>query len=164
VRSLRGQVGLVCSERQESTNSHASATIPANRPGRLDWMDWVSHVGAVGSFLALCLWTGIAALVGLGHVPQLWSCPWKTLTGISCPFCGLTRSLASAVRGDWQASFGYHPLGIAIVVILAGFAWLCVRGMLRGTPVRLGPMAAWSLCLFAIVCWIIKLALLGAYE
>ncbi len=38
-------------------------------------------------------------------------CPFLKLTGIPCPFCGLTRSLFSLLSGDPLQAFWYHPLG-----------------------------------------------------
>jgi hypothetical protein len=67
-------------------------------------------------------------------------CVLKVLTGIPCPTCGLTRSLCHALRGDWSASLGYHPAGIALAVALIGWAiWAAAeasRGHLVGDSVR----------------------------
>jgi len=67
-------------------------------------------------------------------------CVLKVLTGIPCPTCGLTRSLCHALRGDWSASLGYHPAGIALAVALIGWAiWAAAeggRGQLVGDGVR----------------------------
>jgi hypothetical protein len=43
-------------------------------------------------------------------------CPWRTLTGIPCPFCGMTRSVTSTVHLDVAAAFDLNPAGIAVVV------------------------------------------------
>lgn len=82
---------------------------------------------------------------GLGPV----LCPSRWVTGLPCPGCGLSRSVSCAVRGMWTASFGYHPFGIPVVVLLVGVA---VTGLLprrvrerltaRLQPVR--PLARWA--------------------
>ena len=38
-------------------------------------------------------------------------CPFLNISGIPCPFCGLTRSLSSFLRGEILESFSYHPFG-----------------------------------------------------
>lgn len=67
---------------------------------------------AVSGFLALI------AVYGPVHIP----CLFTTATGIQCPACGLTRSVASIARGDLEASLAYHPVGIGLAgVALAAF-------------------------------------------
>ena len=49
-------------------------------------------------------------------------CPFRLITGLSCPGCGLTRSWVYTMHGDWAAAFGanmFGPLLIAAVVVLA---------------------------------------------
>lgn len=43
------------------------------------------------------------------------SCLFNNLTGIPCPGCGLTRSLTSAVHGDFAGSFSHHRLGMVVL-------------------------------------------------
>lgn len=37
-------------------------------------------------------------------------CPFKVLTGLDCPGCGLTRAFRAALHFDFVAAFQYHPL------------------------------------------------------
>lgn len=58
--------------------------------------------------------------------------PLHRYFGIMDPFCGGTRSVFYAVRGQWARSWEYNPTGIALV---AGAALLVVRhavGMATG--------------------------------
>ncbi len=67
---------------------------------------------AVSGFLALI------AVYGPVHIP----CLFSTVTGIQCPACGITRSVASIARGDLSMSLAYHPAGIGVASIaLAAF-------------------------------------------
>ncbi len=42
-------------------------------------------------------------------------CPFKLLTGLPCPGCGITKSLIFFYQGDWSNSFHYHLLGPFVV-------------------------------------------------
>lgn len=85
------------------------------------------------------------------HPPLV--CPLRATTGIPCPFCGMTRAVTSAVRGDITASLRYNPGGIVLVVlaIVVLVAPLLLRGrapsraMLRVPVVALvaGASALW---------------------
>jgi len=54
-------------------------------------------------------------------------CLWHRLTGWRCLGCGLTRSVCHLLHGDVAGSVALHPLGVAVVAILAV---LVVRGAL----------------------------------
>ena len=43
-------------------------------------------------------------------------CPFRRVTGLPCPACGLTRSWQAAAHLRVRDSFGYHPLGAATLV------------------------------------------------
>ena len=63
--------------------------------------------------LVLCV---IAIAIAYGGMFALGiTCPIRFLTGISCPGCGMTRALLSALRFDFQAAFFYHTLWIFLV-------------------------------------------------
>lgn len=94
---------------------------------------------------------GIAALRGSVIPASLGPpCPLRTLTGIPCPFCGMTRGVTAAVHGHLGASLAFNPAGI-LAVAFAVFllvAWR-VRRITYATwlvPVVLGLM--WSYQLF----------------
>ena len=67
----------------------------------------------------------VLALVGSWAYPPLarrklvlHRCVFRELTGIPCPTCGLTRSLALAVRGKLAPSFRQHLLGPPLLALL----------------------------------------------
>ncbi len=43
-------------------------------------------------------------------------CPFKMLTGLPCPGCGITKSMVYCYGGDWQKSLHYHLLGPLVIV------------------------------------------------
>lgn len=48
------------------------------------------------------------------HIPAL--CPFRLLTGLDCPGCGLTRSVILAFHGRFVESYMVHLLGIPLAV------------------------------------------------
>jgi hypothetical protein len=85
---------------------------------------------AVSGFLALI------AVYGPVHIP----CLFSAVTGIQCPACGITRSVASIARGDLEASLAYHPLGI----LLAGSALAAVLIPEQTLRAQAAISAAWT--------------------
>lgn len=39
------------------------------------------------------------------------TCPFRLLTGLPCPGCGLTRSIGYLALGDFQLSIAHNPFG-----------------------------------------------------
>lgn len=48
-------------------------------------------------------------------------CPIKFITGVSCPGCGMTRAVLSALRLDFHMAFYYHPLFLLAPVMFVLF-------------------------------------------
>lgn len=66
----------------------------------------------------------------LGWLPS--QCPFRTVTGLPCPGCGLTRASMALLRGDWKAAFAYHAF-VGVFVIL----WAVVAlGLVMPLPMR----------------------------
>lgn len=61
-------------------------------------------------------------------------CPFRLITGLPCPGCGLTRAWVYIVHGHWGDAvdanpFGYLALGVALAfIVIVGLA------IVRGTP------------------------------
>jgi len=54
----------------------------------------------------------------IGSFPLPHTCTFKSLTGLPCPGCGLTRSLVAAVHGDMAQSLHFHRLGVVTLVYI----------------------------------------------
>jgi len=61
-------------------------------------------------------------------------CGFRWLTGLPCPFCGLTTAFTHMVRGNVMAAFGAHALGPLAYVLAWLFGLRAVFGLVRGTP------------------------------
>ena len=72
------------------------------------------------------------ALLGLACVPAAYAwpalhqatgaqlfCPLRTLTGIPCPLCGMTRAATSLAVGDLHASLAFNPFLLPLAVATA---------------------------------------------
>ncbi len=94
---------------------------------------------------------GIAAIWPFfpAHPPNV--CPLRSLTGIPCPFCGMTRSVVAAVHGDFVTSLRYNPAGILVVAIAIAMlvGWRTERVRLPNwlLPVMFGLLWVWNLTL-----------------
>ncbi|MCK4303424.1 MAG: DUF2752 domain-containing protein [Candidatus Eisenbacteria sp.] len=64
-------------------------------------------------------------------------CLFHSLTGHSCPSCGLTRSLHTLLHGDVRAAFGFHALGPGIGFALAALNIVLFWEVLLGRRLRL---------------------------
>ena len=58
-------------------------------------------------------------------------CPFRWLTGIICPGCGMTRSVMAFVRGDFLSSLHFHPFGPLLVTGLGFLGSLRLADRLR---------------------------------
>jgi hypothetical protein len=73
-------------------------------------------------------------------------CPWRALTGVACPGCGITRAAGALLRGRWDDAVHLHPLVLPVVVQLA-LVWILA---LAGTRLRRQPPAWVTPALLAV--------------
>lgn len=77
-------------------------------------------------------------------------CPLRSVTGIPCPLCGMTRAVTYAVHGDLGASVAMTPGGIVAVVL--------ALGLLAAWRVRRVSVPAWVIPAVLGVLWAFQLA------
>jgi hypothetical protein len=58
-----------------------------------------------------------ATLAPLTRLPSL--CPFRRVTGVRCPLCGLTRATRALTRGDIRDAVALHPLAPLLWVVAA---------------------------------------------
>lgn len=83
-------------------------------------------------------WLAVAALAPGDDGPGL--CPWRTITGLDCPFCGSTRAAASLAHGELLAALDHNALFVLAIVPLAAIAW--VRWSVRAWRGDQAPLAS----------------------
>jgi hypothetical protein len=87
-------------------------------------------------------------------------CPFRTLTGLDCPFCGSTRAAGALARGDLVAALDHNALLVLLVLPLAALAWALWMGRAwRGRPFPDIPTRlVVALMAVAGAWWVVRLA------
>ena len=57
----------------------------------------------------IAIFFGIAIVIFMNLILGL-SCPFKLMTGLSCPGCGLTRAYIAFLHGDLKKAIYYQPI------------------------------------------------------
>lgn len=88
-------------------------------------------------------------------------CPFRGLTGVACPGCGLTRAAGAFFRGRWGEAVEIHPLIVLVVAqltLLWAFAVYVRHRGLAQSPQRWAlPLLGLNAALFIAV-WLVRLA------
>lgn len=99
--------------------------------------------------------SGVALVLSPEHIedgPVL--CPFRRVTGLPCPGCGLTRSWVYGAHGWWGESFNAHPFGLLLLAAVLALGVAVVRSQVRRVaapdldrvvrhPVVLAVLGAW---------------------
>ena len=100
-------------------------------------------------------------MLGLVALARSWALPWprcglRLLTGLPCPLCGSTRSLAAVAQLHWAEALAYNPL---VVAVGAGWsAWFAAWAFNRSWAER------WAARSWRMVCkrpWVLGLVVLA---
>jgi hypothetical protein len=67
-------------------------------------------------------------------------CPIRTLTGVPCPFCGMTTATVALTHGEWGVAARTSPLAYLVAALVVGTAPLLVA---RATG-QAGAPRPWS--------------------
>jgi hypothetical protein len=94
----------------------------------------------------------------LPGIPMPEMCWSRSVFGVKCPGCGLTRSIVYLAHGDWRASWKMHRVGFAMALaILAQFPY-CIVGLRYKKDYPLGhrfvSIVAWALIVLLIGNWL----------
>ena len=61
-------------------------------------------------------------------------CPFRSMTGLDCPGCGITRALHSVVTGDVVGALDHNLLFVALLPLIAWWLVRSVRTSLGRPP------------------------------
>jgi hypothetical protein len=92
----------------------------------------------------------LVGLLGLAVMLAAIPCTFRALTGVVCPFCGMTRATLALAHGHVGESLAAHPLASVVLLAAAWGMWL----LARGRPVR---VPAWVLLAGVGVVWAVNL-------
>lgn len=85
-------------------------------------------IRSYGGFVLLFLLYDLASHLLFGAF-----CPYRILTGLPCPGCGMTRSVVCFALGQFSRGWQYSPLGIFWLLLALYF---CVARYLLGKPAK----------------------------
>ena len=114
---------------------------------------------------ALLIWLSIAVGAAYlfffepGKTGFFPACPFRTLTGLSCPGCGSTRGLHRLLHGDVVSALKFNPL---MVLFLPFLLYALVRytgAAVTGRPLQrhnLDPKYIWMLFGVIMSFWIFR--------
>lgn len=138
----------------------------ANERGQPSAHHWAVLAISAGIMVAAALLDvlsgGRVALHVLPNYPLPHLCMSRTLLGVSCPGCGLTRSFVHLAHGDWQAAWQVHHFGWLLAALV--IAQLPYRGLLLAGFIRpIGPQVAQWLAItivgLLVMNWVLSLTI-----
>ena len=107
----------------------------------------------VGMLLLLSVLYGLLNISGI-QVPRL--CLFFNITGIPCPFCGITRGVLSLTRLEFADAVLYHPFSLAVLpVFLVGSALVLVEA--KQVSVQLNSIRIAVAAVLVLSTWVVKL-------
>ena len=139
------------------TGTGTSHSAPATAPERVQAAP--SRFAVVWFAIALPLPFLVAAGVSrFGLV----LCPFRRITHLPCPGCGMTRALLALLCGDLPGALASHPLSPLVALVLGGW-WLDTLLVALGRPKALSLPAWvgrlwWVALVAALVLWIGRLS------
>jgi hypothetical protein len=93
---------------------------------------------------------GVAAVRPLIPIETVPPCPLRTVTGIPCPLCGMTRGVTALVHGDVAEALLLNPasyLAVALAVLLL-VQWRVKRVVIPTWVIVIVLATMWSWQLF----------------
>jgi len=79
-------------------------------------------------------------------------CPFKSVLGVPCLACGMTRAFFSLLRLDFRQAFRYHPLFFTVPFL--------PLLLLDALPAKLRSWTAWGLLALFVGVWALRMVLL----
>jgi hypothetical protein len=106
----------------------------------------------------------VSAMWSPTDLPGFVLCPFRAVTGLPCPGCGMTRAFCSIGHGDFASAFGFNPLA-PFVFAAALLLWAhALATLLKLDPARAAlerlrptPRATRVMLAVTLVWWVVRL-------
>ena len=91
-----------------------------------------------------------------------WPCPLKSLAGVPCPTCGMTRAARLAAHGDFAGATHMHPLWFVVLPLLGIAAAIEIARYMKsgvwGAAARIAALryAAYATLMLLVGVWIAR--------
>lgn len=148
----------------------AAVALPAIAPyiRRDAAADWAWFLAAAVVLALSCWWEVAPGTHGGDEVrangtPIPPTCVLRTVIGVPCLTCGMTRSFVASAHGAWAAAARHHPLGPALFLLTLlqlpyrAFVLFTARGRRTRWPEAWVSRAFWTLVAALSVAWLVRL-------
>jgi hypothetical protein len=155
-------VAIVEERAAAGTSPFAPAT---NYARQLHWTLLLLCGSVVAAAALLKVEYGMLVTVPLLGMTLPEMCYWRTVFGMDCPGCGLTRCFVSLAHADLAAAWHYNPTGILLFIGVAfqiPYRALQLWRLRRGRAELDLAMLPWALvgiCVLLVVQWLLRLML-----
>jgi len=122
----------------------------------------ISSAVLLVAFLLQVLPDRCVAVRGLEAYPLPALCPSRSVLGIDCPGCGLTRSFIHLANNQWRESYAVHRLGwllAAAVAVQIPYRLYCLQQNGREFHPRFTDWVGRVLIYLLVVNWALGIAL-----
>ena len=115
----------------------------------------VPRTAIVAAATLVALGVAVAATPGYERGPVI--CPFRAVTGLPCPTCGLIRAAGHILRGELAAAYKTNPFSAAAMTVAAPLLLLLwIGNATRGLVLRVDARprertAAWALTAVALM-------------
>jgi len=118
-----------------------------------------SRLLAVSIWISLALCAVYLLLFEPGKSGFFLACPFRKITGFTCPGCGSTRALHRLIHGDVIAAFQFNPLFVLalplLLYVLVRYTDAAIRGKALN-PKKLNAKYIWVLFVVILSFWIFR--------
>jgi len=103
----------------------------------------------------------VSILIPASLLPVVSFCPFRMLTGLPCPGCGLTHAFCDISHGDFRMAWESNPFGFlffALAILLVAWPWLRTRFPVIERALSRTRAVVWAPALLMVGMWVYDVA------